>query len=167
MTEAPLSPPVAQGPPPTGPSGQTNGLAIAGMVCGIVGLVGICIWWLGLPCAIVGLILSIMGRKKARATGTGGGMAMAGIICSLIALGLVVLGIILARLLVPADFGIYAIALATLAILQSMNDLGTAVAVIRWQGDPARPARTATTISILGSIALYGITFVLAPVIAH
>jgi PST family polysaccharide transporter len=78
-----------------------------------------------------------------------------------------VLGIVLARLLVPADFGIYAIALATLTILQSMNDLGTAVAVIRWQGDPARPARTATTISILGSIAMYALTFLLAPIIAN
>lgn len=76
------------------------------------------------------------------------------------------IGIALARLLVPADFGIYAIALATLTILQSMNDLGTAVAVVRWQGDPARPARTATTISIAGSVALYAVTFLLAPVIA-
>lgn len=77
------------------------------------------------------------------------------------------LGIILARLLVPADFGVYAIALAALAILQSMNDLGTAVAVIRWQGDPDRPARTATTISIVGSIVMYGMVFLLAPAIAN
>jgi PST family polysaccharide transporter len=77
------------------------------------------------------------------------------------------IGIVLARILVPADFGIYAIALATLAILQSMNDLGTAVAVIRWQGDPARAARTATTISILGSFAMYGAVFLLAPAIAN
>jgi PST family polysaccharide transporter len=77
------------------------------------------------------------------------------------------IGIALARLLVPADFGIYAIAIATLAILQSVNDLGTAIAIIRWPGDPARPARTATTISIVGSFALYGITFLLAPVIAN
>jgi PST family polysaccharide transporter len=76
-------------------------------------------------------------------------------------------GIILARLLVPADFGVFVIALATLTILQSMNDLGTAVAIIRWPGDPRRPARTATTISILGSFALYGVVFALAPVIAN
>ncbi len=77
-----------------------------------------------------------------------------------------IFGIVLARLLVPADFGIYAIALATLTILQSMNDLGTAVAVIRWEGDPARPSRTATTISITGSLVLYAAAFLLAPVIA-
>jgi O-antigen/teichoic acid export membrane protein len=78
-----------------------------------------------------------------------------------------VLGIVLARLLVPADFGVYAIALAALAILQSMNDLGTAIAVIRWQGDPARASRTATTISIVGSIVMYGMVYLLAPVVAN
>ena len=96
MTEAPQQPqapaPVDQGP--IQPK-QGNGLAIAGMVLGIVGLVGLCIWYIGLPCAIVGLILSILARKKSKVTGTGGGMAMAGIICSVIALGLAVLGIIL------------------------------------------------------------------------
>jgi len=76
------------------------------------------------------------------------------------------LGIILARLLVPADFGVYALALAALTILVSMNDLGVGVAIIRWQGDPARAARTATSISIGASIAMYAVTFALAPVIA-
>jgi O-antigen/teichoic acid export membrane protein len=76
-------------------------------------------------------------------------------------------GIVMARILVPADFGVFVIALATLTILQSMNDLGTAVAVIRWQGDPSRPARTATTISITVSIVMYGLAFLLAPAIAH
>ena len=74
---------------------QGNGLAIAGMVLGIIGLVGLCIWWLGLPCAIVGLILSCLGKKKSKITGTGGGMATAGIVTSVIALALGIIGIIL------------------------------------------------------------------------
>jgi PST family polysaccharide transporter len=77
------------------------------------------------------------------------------------------IGIVFARLLVPADFGVYAIALAMLMMLLSMNDLGTSVAIIRWQGDPSRAARTATTISIAGSIVIYGVAFLLAPVIAN
>ena len=97
MTEAPQEPQAPQTPaamPPAGGAGQGNGLAIAGMVLGIVGLVGLCIWWLGLPCAIVGLILSICAKKKAAVTGTGGGMATAGIVTSVVALGLAVLGFI-------------------------------------------------------------------------
>jgi uncharacterized membrane protein len=83
--------------PPAGPVPQQgNGLAVAGMVLGILGLVGLCIWFVGLPCAIVGLILSIMGKKKAKETGVGGGMATAGMICSIIALGLAVVGVIFA-----------------------------------------------------------------------
>ena len=98
MTETPQPPETPPATPPQGPAGQpqSNGLAIAGMVLGIVGLVGICIWWLGLPCAIVGLILSMKGKKKAQVTGTGAGLATAGIVCSLIALGLAALGIIFA-----------------------------------------------------------------------
>ncbi len=92
MTQIP-QPPIEtpQGPP----AKQGNGLAIAGMILGIVGLVGLCIWWIGLPCAVVGLVLSIMGKNKAKATGTGGGMATAGIVCSVIALSLGAIGVIL------------------------------------------------------------------------
>ncbi len=92
MTETP-QPPVQA--PQMPQQKQSNGLAVAGMVLGIIGLVGLCIWWLGLPCAIVGLILSILGKKKAEVTGTGAGMAKAGMICSIIAICLAVVGIIL------------------------------------------------------------------------
>lgn len=77
------------------------------------------------------------------------------------------LGIMLARLLVPADFGVYALALAALTILMSMNDLGVGVAIIRWQGDPSRAARTATSISIGVSVAMYAVTFAIAPGVAE
>ena len=76
------------------------------------------------------------------------------------------LGIILARLLAPEVFGVYAIALATLVILTSMNELGVSLAIVRWQGDPARPARTATTIAIVTSFLMYALTFIAAPVVA-
>ena len=86
MTEAP-QPPATPAPTPPAAS-QGNGLAVAGMVLGIIGLAGGCLYGIGLAPAIVGLILSIMGKKKAKQTGVGGGMATAGIVCSVIALAL-------------------------------------------------------------------------------
>lgn len=75
---------------------QGNGLAIAAMVLGIIGLVGLCFWPVGLPCAILALIFGIISRKKAKETGVGGGMATAGFVLGIIALALAILGVILA-----------------------------------------------------------------------
>ncbi len=61
------------------PNKQSSGLAIASMVLGIVGIVACCCCGVGLPCAIVGLILGIV----ARARGNRQGFSIAGIIlCS-------------------------------------------------------------------------------------
>lgn len=60
---------------------KNNGLAIAGMICGIVGVtVGLCLW--GTP-GIIGLVLSIIGLRQINASQgqqTGKGMAIAGIV---------------------------------------------------------------------------------------
>jgi hypothetical protein len=102
-----LPPPGAPGP--TGPTGGPgpagapmrragNGIALAGMVCGIVGLVT---GWVpffgvvGIVASIVGLSLSIPGLRRSRDTGERRSFAITGIITS--ALGIVVgaLGIVL------------------------------------------------------------------------
>ena len=73
-----------------------RGFAIAGMVLGILSLVvlgGI----LSLPLAIVGLSLSVVGKRKQQ-----GPMATAGIVCSVIALGIILLRIIFTILGVAA-----------------------------------------------------------------
>jgi hypothetical protein len=90
---------VAEPPPqpvrPAAPQGSP-GTGIAGMVCGIVALVlslTIILSIVGLALAIVGLILSSIGLSQAKARGVSNGMAVAGLVCSLIALllsGLVV-----------------------------------------------------------------------------
>lgn len=64
-----------------------KGMGIAGMVLGIIGLVLMCFWYLGIPCAIIGLILSGLATSKAKQVGLKNGMATAGIVCSCIALG--------------------------------------------------------------------------------
>ncbi len=67
------------------PTNGSNGMAIGSLVCGILGLLGSC-WCCGLNLivSIVGLVLGIIGKKKAGKSG----MALAGIICS--AIGLVI-----------------------------------------------------------------------------
>lgn len=94
MTETPQAPTPMYPTTPAAPP-QGNGLAIAGMVLGIVSLALFCVYWLAIPCAIVGLILSIIGLKKSKVVGKGHGMALAGVITSIVALGLAILIIIL------------------------------------------------------------------------
>ena len=72
-----------------------KGLQIAGLVLGVV---AICLFYVpiwnicGLICGIVGLILSILGKKKAVAAGAGTGLSRAGLICSIIGIVLCVIG---------------------------------------------------------------------------
>lgn len=113
MTETP-QPPASPEPPSVGPQppapapaqGQGNGLAVAGMVLGIVALVLFCFWYIAIPCGVVGLILSIQGKKKAAATGAGAGMAKAGLILCIIALALDVLGAIFFSALILSMLGL-------------------------------------------------------------
>ncbi len=60
-----------------------EGVAIASMVLGIVSLVFVWFWPISLPCAIIGLVLGISGRSS-----RGHGMAIAGIVCSLVTLSI-------------------------------------------------------------------------------
>ena len=116
-TEAPVEPgqpvyqappvpqqPVYQAPPvpvapvypaPAAPSIPGKGLGITGMVLGIVSLVFFCVFYIGLPCAIIGLVLSIVSASKAKAVGQKNGMATAGVICSAISIGLGLIVILL------------------------------------------------------------------------
>ena len=72
-----------------------KGLGVTSMVLGIVALVLFCIWYLAIPCAIIGAALGGVAQSKAKAAGVKNGMAVAGITCSCIALGIAVLFVIL------------------------------------------------------------------------
>src|SRR5689334_3021321 len=78
-------------------------------------------------------------------------------------IGTFLTGILLARLLVPEDFGAFAVALVALGALLAINELGVSLALVRWPGDPRQIAPTVTTISILSSCVLYAICWVAAP----
>lgn len=85
----------SQGPVATG--GQGNGMAVGGMVLGIVSTVLSCIWFLAIPCGIVGCALSAVGLRKAKQrNGSGHGMAVAGVVLSIIGVLLAILFVILA-----------------------------------------------------------------------
>lgn len=73
-----------------------KGLGITGMVLGIISLVLFCILYISIPCSIVGAILSGVALKKAKDAGMKNGMAVAGLVCSLIALGICVISWVLA-----------------------------------------------------------------------
>ena len=76
------------------PADSSNGMAIAGLVCGIAGF-----FTCGIA-GIAGLICSIIGLKKSRETGTGRGLAIAGIILS--SLSLVTLVAVPVSILLPS-----------------------------------------------------------------
>jgi O-antigen/teichoic acid export membrane protein len=75
----------------------------------------------------------------------------------------ILMGIALARILVPDDFGVFAPALAVVNILFGVNDLGLLLAVVRWKGDMRVAARTAHTMALAFSGFLYAVVFVTAP----
>jgi PST family polysaccharide transporter len=82
-------------------------------------------------------------------------------------LGTFLTGIVLARLLTPADFGVYAVALVTLTGLLSLNELGVSLALVRWRGDPQAIAPTVTTIAVGASALLYVACWFGAPTFAQ
>lgn len=66
-----------------------KGLSIASLVLGIVSIVFLFFLpWLGIVCAAVGLVLAIVARSKTPAGDSGRGMATAGMVLCIVALGI-------------------------------------------------------------------------------
>lgn len=82
---------------------------------------------------------------------------------SVLRLGSLISGIVLARLLSPDDYGVYAVALVALTLLQSFNELGVSLALVRWSGDVRRIAPTVMTVATGSSLVLYVAAFLAAP----
>lgn len=78
---------------------QSKGMAIASMVLGICSIVFFSTVFISLICAIVGLVLGIVAKKKNQ-----GGMATAGIVTSIIGIVIVVIVFVFAVLLVGEVF---------------------------------------------------------------
>ena len=72
--------------------------------------------------------------------------------------GTAFVGIALAHVLVPADYGVFAVSLVALNALLAVNELGVSLAVVRWPGDRAeidRIAPTVVTLSLASSLVLW------------
>lgn len=80
--------------------------------------------------------------------------------------GTLAIGVALARLLGPEEFGTYAVAFVALMAVLSFNELGVSLAIVRWKDEPSAIAPTVTTISIAMSALLTGALCLAAPAFA-
>ena len=76
-------------------------------------------------------------------------------------------GLILARILSPRDFGVYAVAFVALLVTASVNDIGIEATLVRWPHDLDEVAPTATTIVMAFSTALFVAFWFAAPAFAR
>ncbi|MET9018397.1 oligosaccharide flippase family protein [Actinopolymorpha sp. NPDC004070] len=81
-------------------------------------------------------------------------------------LGTLAIGIALARILGPQEFGTFAVAMVALLAILSFNELGVSLAIVRWPGDPKEVAPTVATISVVTSVAMYVVCYLGAPAFA-
>jgi O-antigen/teichoic acid export membrane protein len=73
------------------------------------------------------------------------------------------LGVLLARLLTPADFGLMTLAFTVLGLAQPLGDLGIGNAVVQRAELSDRHVRTAFTFSVLLGLAITAVIWLLAP----
>ncbi|WP_188188528.1 oligosaccharide flippase family protein [Nonomuraea sp. SYSU D8015] len=74
-----------------------------------------------------------------------------------------VMSLVLARLLAPEDFGIYAVALAATQFVMVVKDAGVMAAVIQWRGRLEEISPTATVLAFGFATGLYAVFWVGAP----
>jgi PST family polysaccharide transporter len=100
-----------------------------------------------------------------------GGRARSGLIWSLLNSAAarvlnVLAGLVIARIVTPAEFGTYAAAVLVMTIVLSMNEVGLSVAVIRWKERVESITPTAVSGSLLSSAVWFALMFFGAPAIA-
>ncbi len=76
-------------------------------------------------------------------------------------------GIVLARVLSPKDFGVFAVATVILVLLSNLNDLGVEQTLVRWPGPLRRVAPTAVTVIFGFSVLLFGAFYFTAPALGR
>jgi PST family polysaccharide transporter len=73
---------------------------------------------------------------------------------------------LLARLLAPAEFGVFAVALLSLTYLETVADLGTGMALVYWPDRVHDAAQITFVVNLVMGAALTGLTLAAAPAVA-
>ncbi|MDR3649008.1 MAG: oligosaccharide flippase family protein [Acidimicrobiales bacterium] len=76
-------------------------------------------------------------------------------------------GLIMARILSPRDFGVYAVGFVALTVTASINDIGIEPTLVRWPHDLDDVAPTAITVVMAFSIVLFAGFWFAAPAFAR
>ena len=95
-------------PQPSNMDGRSTGFAIASMILGIVAILMMCCvpsFWLKTIVAVLGLVFGIISLQNKNNAGRG--MAIAGIICSGIAMVVYVIGLVFGTLVLSTLFSLY------------------------------------------------------------
>jgi O-antigen/teichoic acid export membrane protein len=79
---------------------------------------------------------------------------------------MLVIGLALAGVMTPREFGAFAVTAVALLAARSLEQLGMSRVLVRWDGDPHEIAPTAMTISLIASVAIYAGWFLAAPAFA-
>ncbi|MPQ99437.1 oligosaccharide flippase family protein [Modestobacter sp. I12A-02628] len=93
------------------------------------------------------------------------GLGWSAVSSLLLRAGSLVTGIVLARLLAPEDFGVFAVALTVQAVLVTLADLGLSADLVRAE-DPERRAPTVATLSLVSGALLTVLMIVTARPVA-
>jgi O-antigen/teichoic acid export membrane protein len=76
-------------------------------------------------------------------------------------------GLVLARLLAPADFGVFAVAMAATYFMMHVNDVGLIAAGVQWRGRFEDMVPTGTILAVAFSVACYAACWFFAPAFAE
>lgn len=82
-------------------------------------------------------------------------------------IGQLLIGIIAARLLVPEQFGVFAVTLVVYGVVVNISELGVGSALIRTRGNLDKLAPTAVTVSLVSAASLAAVMAGLAPFLAE
>lgn len=85
----------------------------------------------------------------------------------IVRLGGLASGVLIARLLSPHDYGVFAVAAILLNAALSMNELGCSLAVVKWPANRlTHIAPTVASVSLVSSLILYVACYAAAPTVA-
>ena len=80
--------------------------------------------------------------------------------------GTLLIGLVLARLVGPAELGVFGIAVVVLLGVHSIGQFGMGTALAVWRDAPERMAGTATTVALTTSVAVYAACYAGAPALS-